>query len=115
MGWTLIAVSGLTFASTFLGGTLALRVTGSLRYFFAFSAGPLLAIALTDLLPEAIAASPETPGARLAVCYVSLASSVLPHVVARYVLVHLLRTHEADGRATPAHEHDQRHPLRALR
>ncbi len=114
MGWTLIAVSGLTFASTFLGGTLALRVTGSLRYFFAFSAGTLLAIALTDLLPEAIAASPETPGARLAVCYVILASFVLFHVVERYVLVHHVHTHEADGRATPAHVHDQSHTVGGL-
>src|SRR2546425_177121 len=56
MGWTLIAVSGLTFASTFL----------------------------------------------------------LFHVVERYVLVHHVHTHEADGRATPAHVHDQSHTVGGL-
>ncbi len=114
VGWTAITVSGLTFASTFLGGTLALRATGTLRYFFAFSAGTLLAIALTDLLPEAIAASPGTPGYRLAVCYVILASFVLFHVVERYVLVHHVPAHEADERVTPAKAHDRTHTVGGL-
>jgi zinc transporter ZupT len=55
--WTAIVLSVLAFASTFVGGTLALRATGTLRYFFAFSAGTLLAMALADLLPEAISRS----------------------------------------------------------
>ncbi len=61
--WTPTALSALTFVSTFLGGAVALRTRGSLRYFFAFSAGTLLAVALVDLLPEAVTASAESPSA----------------------------------------------------
>ncbi len=88
MTWPVLAVSGLTFVSTFLGGTLALRARGTLRYFFAFSGGTLLAIALIDLLPEAIAASARAAGDHLTMCNVVLVSFVLFHVVERYVLVH---------------------------
>ena len=85
---TAIALSVVASASTFIGGLLALRATATLRYFFAFSAGTLLAMALADLLPEAMALSSTTPGYRVVVCYVILASFVLFHIVERYVLVH---------------------------
>ena len=101
--WLLGALCLCTSASTFLGGTIALRTRGSLRYFFAFSAGTLLAIALTDLLPEAIEASAEAPGFRAAVFYVILGSFVVFHLVERYVLVHHVHgsaaAHDADHTA----------------
>jgi zinc transporter ZupT len=59
---TAIALSVVASASTFIGGLLALRATATLRYFFAFSAGTLLAMALADLLPEAMALSSTMPG-----------------------------------------------------
>jgi len=65
-------LSALTFVSTFLGGAVALRTRGSLRCFFAFSAGTLLAIALVDLLPEAVAGCAGAPAHRAAVFYVGL-------------------------------------------
>jgi zinc and cadmium transporter len=104
----------LSFLSTCLGGAIALRTRSTLRYFFAFSAGTLLAIALTDLLPEAIMTSEGAPGYRLAVFYVILASFVLFHVVERYVLVHHVHGHEPDEKADPAHGHDHAHAAGGL-
>lgn len=87
-GWTPTALSALTFVSTFLGGALALTTRASLRYFFAFSAGTLLAVAVIDLLPEAVAASADAPAHRTAVFYIVLGSFILFHLAERYVLVH---------------------------
>lgn len=98
--WLPAILSLCAFASTFLGGAIALRTRGSLRYLFAYSAGTLLAIAFTDLLPEAIAASAEAPGFRIAVFYVVLGSFVLFQVVERYVLVHHVRGAGTDGPST---------------
>jgi zinc and cadmium transporter len=99
--WTPTALSALTFVSTFLGGAVALRTRGSLRYFFAFSAGTLLAIALVDLLPEAVTASVDTPAHRAAVFYVVLGSFIAFHLAERYVLVHHLEAPADAG--LPAH------------
>jgi ZIP family zinc transporter len=112
--WTPTALSALTFVSTFLGGTIALRTRGSLRYFFAFSAGTLLAIALTDLLPEAMAASAGAPGYGPAVCYVILGSFVLFHLVERYVLVHHLHDLPPDDAPAAALAHEQVHTVGGL-
>jgi ZIP family zinc transporter len=98
-----------TFVSTFLGGATALRTRGSLRYFFAFSAGTLLAIAFTDLLPEAIQASADAPEHRAAVFYVILGSFVLFHLTERYVLVHHVHRPAMGGAAAAASVHDEGH------
>ena len=112
--WILVALSLCTFASTFLGGAIALRSRGSLRYFFAFSAGTLLAIAFTGLLPEAIEASVEAPAFRAAVFYVMLGSFVLFHLVERYVLVHHVHGSSTEGGAGAAAVHDAVHTARGL-
>ena len=50
----LLAVIGLaTAAATYLGGALALRARGHIRFILGFSAGAVIAVALFDLLPEA--------------------------------------------------------------
>jgi len=43
-----------TFIATLVGGFLAIKLKKSLPYFFAFSAGSLIAVAFLDLLPESI-------------------------------------------------------------
>lgn len=43
-----------TFFATLIGGFLAIKLKKSLPYFFAFSAGSLIAVAFLDLLPESI-------------------------------------------------------------
>ena len=44
----------ITFASTMIGGLVAVKFRGVLQYFFAFSAGALIAITFFDVLPESI-------------------------------------------------------------
>ncbi len=43
-----------TFVSTLIGGFLAIKLKRCLPYFFAFSAGSLIAVAFLDLLPESL-------------------------------------------------------------
>ena len=43
------------FCSTFIGGLFAIRLTDKLHLVLGFSAGAVLAVALADLLPEALA------------------------------------------------------------
>ena len=43
-----------TGLATYLGGALALRMRGYMRFILGFSAGAVIAVALFDLLPEAI-------------------------------------------------------------
>jgi ZIP family zinc transporter len=52
---TVLLVSLATFASTMVGGLLALRLRGRLHLILGFSSGAVLGVALFDLIPEAIA------------------------------------------------------------
>jgi ZIP family zinc transporter len=102
--WIAIVLSAFTFGSTFLGGTIALSTQGTLRHFFAFSSGTLLAIALVDLLPEAVqAAGPHAAP----VYYMVLVSFIVFHLTERYVLVH----HVHGGESSPG---DHRHTVGGL-
>jgi|SRR6267378_892878 len=106
--WLPVVLSALTFVSTLIGGFIAIRSQSRLRYFFAFSAGTLLAIAFADLLPEAINASESDAGLRQLVFYVVIASFVFFHVIERYVLVHPVHAH-AEPEVAPQHAHDESH------
>jgi zinc transporter ZupT len=50
MDWIIIALGITTFISTFVGGTLAIR----LPYFFALASGTLIAVTFFDILPESL-------------------------------------------------------------
>ena len=50
----LLLIGFATSAATLLGGALALRVKGRIRFILGFSAGAVIAVALFDLLPEAV-------------------------------------------------------------
>ncbi len=53
--YVLLGAIGLaTAAATYMGGALALRAQGRLRLILGFSAGAVIAVALFDLLPEAL-------------------------------------------------------------
>jgi zinc transporter, ZIP family len=54
MAWVAIPLSLLTVASTFLGGTVALRLHRELTTLIALTGGIVVAVALFDVLPEAI-------------------------------------------------------------
>jgi ZIP family zinc transporter len=91
-----VTLSLLAFASTFIGGAVALATSGTLRHFFAFSSGSLLAVALVDLLPEAVDAA---GGSAVAVAYVILGSFMLFHLGERYVLLHHVHGGETSAAA----------------
>ena len=54
--WVAIPLAGLTVVSTLLGGTLALRVGKEIHTLIALSGGIVVAVALFDVLPEAMEA-----------------------------------------------------------
>jgi zinc transporter, ZIP family len=54
MAWIAIPLSLVTVASTFLGGTVALRLHRELTTLIALTGGIVVAVALFDVLPEAI-------------------------------------------------------------
>ncbi len=54
MSWIAIPLSLLTVVSTLLGGLTALRLRGHLETVMALSGGVVVAVALFDVLPEAI-------------------------------------------------------------
>jgi zinc transporter ZupT len=51
---TILLISLLAFAATMLGGVVALRFRDNLHLILGFSAGAVVAVALFDLLPEAM-------------------------------------------------------------
>jgi ZIP family zinc transporter len=51
---TILFVASLAFAATMLGGIFALRFRDNLHLILGFSAGAVVAVALFDLLPEAM-------------------------------------------------------------
>jgi ZIP family zinc transporter len=54
--WIAIPLAGLTVVSTLLGGTFALRVGKEIHTLIALSGGVVVAVALFDVLPEAMTA-----------------------------------------------------------
>ena len=50
----LVIIAGAAFASTFLGGLLALKLRDKLHLILGFSAGAVIGVAFFDLLPEGI-------------------------------------------------------------
>ena len=56
MSLELLVIVSITFAATMLGGVFALRFRDRLHLILGFSAGAVVAVALFDLLPEAMTA-----------------------------------------------------------
>lgn len=54
MHWVALPLAGLTVISTLLGGMLAFRLYRSIATLIAFTGGIVVAVALFDVLPEAI-------------------------------------------------------------
>ncbi len=54
MDTTILLLALATCASTLIGGAIAIRLRKVLHYFFAFSAGALIAVSFLDILPESI-------------------------------------------------------------
>lgn len=94
MNLTLIGLAIVTFLSTLIGGTIAIKYKRALPYLFAFSAGTLIAVSFFDILPESLelAGSINMPARSVmtAVVLAFLAYTLLE----KYVLTH---HHEEEG------------------
>lgn len=77
-----------TFISTLVGGLFALRFNKSLPYFFAFSAGSLIAISFFELLPESMSLGESAGLAFREIALVVVASFLFYHLIERFFLTH---------------------------
>jgi zinc transporter ZupT len=84
MTWVAVPLAGLTVASTLVGGAFALRLHRELKTAIALSGGIVVAVALFDLIPEALEA---TGDARRMTTLVG-AGFVLFFVVERFLVLH---------------------------
>lgn len=95
MAWIAVPLAGLTVVSTLAGGSLALRLHRELRTAIALSGGIVVAVALFDLIPEAIGSI----GDEHRVMTLVGAGFVLFFIAHRYLVLH----HRDDPGETRAH------------
>ena len=93
MNYLVIGLAFLTFLSTLIGGTFAIRLRKYLPYFFAFAAGSLVAVAFFDLFPEvlSISSSLNIPIRDLLAALV--ASYLFYNFLERFFLTHHIHEH----------------------
>ena len=77
----------ITFFSTFLGGSLAIRMKKRLTIFIAFAAGVLVAVPLFDLLPERIIIGIEYGISVRSIMYVAGLGFIFLYFLERYLTV----------------------------
>jgi zinc transporter ZupT len=94
---TVLLISLLAFAATMFGGVFALRFRDNLHLILGFSAGAVVAVALFDLLPEAMRLSGDASRLAMFVAAGFFGYLVLDRVV-------LLHPQHADG-----HDHGHAH------
>jgi len=82
--WIAVPLAGLTVVATFVGGSFALRLRSGLQTAIALSGGIVVAVALFDLLPEAL----EAVGNAKRVTALSGTGFVLFLVAHRYLVLH---------------------------
>lgn len=88
-----VLISLLTVIATFLGGSFALKYKDKLHLILGFSAGAVIAVALFDLLPEAI--SLGSGFGTLNVMIVVALGLVVFMIMDRFLLIHF---HAEDGK-----------------
>ncbi len=95
MSWIAVPLAGLTVLSTLAGGALAMRLHRELKTAIALSGGIVVAVALFDLIPEALEAVADE---RLVMTLVG-AGFVLFFVADRFLVLH----HRDDPEQVHAH------------
>ncbi len=98
-----VMFGAVTFASTLLGGLLAVRYREKFGILAAFAAGVLMAVALFDLLPETLKLAAEVGVPSERVMYVTAVGFIFLLILDRYFSVH--RVCAADGTCTNVHHH----------
>ena len=97
VAWIAIPLAGLTTVSTLLGGFAALRVRKDLTTLIAFTGGVVVAVALFDVLPEAI----DTVGSSRRVTWLVGAGFLAFFLAERALVLH----HRDDTEHARAHPH----------
>jgi ZIP family zinc transporter len=82
----LFLIALVTFASTMIGGLVAVRFKKVLQYFFAFSSGALIAITFFDVLPESLKIAGSVPVRTLMIA--AVVSFLFFSLVERFFLTH---------------------------
>ncbi len=96
MDSTIVLLALATFASTLIGGTIAIRLRKVLHYFFAFSAGALVAVAFLDLLPESISTAQNLNFPIRYVLMVAVLSFFVYNMIERAFATHHIDKEEKD-------------------
>ena len=97
MDWLIITLALTTFASTLIGGTLAIRFKRALPYFFAFASGSLIAVTFFDILPESLELA-QTVTLNTRIIWIAVvASFVFYTVLERIFLIHEHKEGEEHG------------------
>jgi zinc transporter, ZIP family len=84
MSWVAVPLAGLTVVSTLIGGSIALRLHRELKTAIALSGGIVVAVALFDLIPEAL----DAIGDGRRVMTIVGAGFVLFFVAERFLVLH---------------------------
>lgn len=88
MNLIIIGLAFVTFLSTLLGGTFAIKFKKILPYFFAFASGTLIAVTFFDILPESLQVSESISLPTRYVMIVAVASFLFYNFLEKYFLMH---------------------------
>ena len=100
---TILTIAAATFIATMLGGLVALRMKDKLHLVLGFSAGAVIAVALFDLLPEAIDLGKDYFDASV-ITSVAAVGFLIYLVLDRLIFFH---THIFETDDHDSHEHDE--------
>ena len=93
MDLVIIGLAFITFASTLIGGTLAIKFKKALPYFFAFASGTLIAVTFFDILPESLNISESVNLPTRYIMITIVVSFLFYSLLEKYFLIH---HHEGD-------------------
>jgi zinc transporter ZupT len=97
MDWLIVGLAFITFASTLIGGTLAIKFKKALPYFFAFASGTLIAVTFFDILPESLKISESVNLPTRYIMIAIVASFLFYSILEKYFLIHHHKEGEEHG------------------
>lgn len=97
MDWLIVGLAFITFASTLIGGTLAIKFKKALPYFFAFASGTLIAVTFFDILPESLKISESVNLPTRYIMITIVASFLFYSILEKYFLIHHHKEGEGHG------------------
>lgn len=96
-----------TFFSTLIGGFIILKFKNGLPYFFAFSAGSLMAVAFLDILPESLEIAQRSNIPIRFIMVTIVLSFFFYHLVEKFFITHSIHDHGACQGHKTCHGHEE--------